>query len=152
MRQFARFVTAIAVGVTLVAAGTAPSSAQKDTAAGAATTQTTHKHAAIRKYAFDGLWSVSIFTQAGPCDASYRYPARIVRGQVLQADDDLSYQLVGAVGGTGMIVVTVSKGGQNATGRGWLRAATGSGQWSTEGGQCSGVWNAVRRKLEAGVS
>ncbi len=45
---------------------------------------------------YDGLWSVSIRTQFGPCDPSYRYPARIVGGQVVQADNDFSYQISGA--------------------------------------------------------
>ena len=40
--------------------------------------------------AFDGVWSVSIYTQSGPCDSSYRYPARISGGQIRQADNDFS--------------------------------------------------------------
>ena len=96
--------------------------------------------------AFDGLWSVAIFTRSGPCDPSYRYPARIVAGQVLQADNDFSYQLVGAVYRTGAISVTVSKGGQSATGYGRLYASRGGGLWSAAGGQCSGTWSALRRR------
>jgi hypothetical protein len=62
--------------------------------AGAAPKQRTH-YAASRAY--DGLWSVSIHTAYGPCDPSYRYPARIVGGRVQQADNDFSYQISGAV-------------------------------------------------------
>jgi hypothetical protein len=115
-------------------------------AAPAAAPHPAHKHAP-RIDVFNGLWSVSIYTQNGPCDASYRYPARIWQGQVLQAEDDFSYQLAGAVSRSGMIVVTVSKGGQSATGRGRLNATTGTGEWSTTGGECSGIWNAVRRRV-----
>jgi hypothetical protein len=87
------------------------------------------RHAAVRA-GFDGVWSVSIFTRSGPCDASYRYPARIYRGRVLQAENDLSYRLDGAVGRNGAISVTVSKGGQSATGFGRLRGWRGGGVWS----------------------
>ena len=99
----------------------------------------------VRPSPYDGLWSVSIFTQYGPCDASYRYPARIIAGQVFQAEDDFSYQLTGVVTRNGGIAVTVSRGGQSATGYGRLIRNTGSGWWRTDGGQCSGVWNAIKR-------
>jgi hypothetical protein len=94
---------------------------------------------------YDGLWSVSIQTQGGPCDPSYRYPARIVGGTLEQVDTDFSYQLSGTVLGSGAIAVMVSQGGQTATGYGRLHGATGAGRWSTSGNQCFGVWSAVRR-------
>ena len=95
--------------------------------------------------AFDGLWSVSIYTQSGPCDPSYRYPARIVGGQIQQADNDFSYQMSGVVASSGAIAVTVTKSGQSATGYGRLHGTRGGGRWSAESVQCYGVWNAVRR-------
>jgi len=95
--------------------------------------------------AFDGLWSVLIQTQYGPCDATYRYPARIVGGRVLQADNDYSYQISGAVSGNGGISVVVSKGGQSATGYGRLSGSRGGGTWRASGGQCAGNWSASRR-------
>jgi hypothetical protein len=98
-----------------------------------------------RSRAFDGLWSVSILTQAGPCSASYRYPARIVGGQVMQTGNDFSYQISGAVVASGAILVTVSQGGQSATGYGRLRGASGGGRWTAAGNQCYGTWTALRR-------
>ena len=95
--------------------------------------------------AYDGLWSVSIHTAYGPCDATYRYPARIVGGRVLQADNDFSYQISGAVVASGAIGVTVYRGGQSATGYGRLRGSSGSGRWSTSGNMCYGTWSAMRR-------
>jgi hypothetical protein len=109
-------------------------------------THAVHRRVTRRTRAFDGLWSVAIFTRSGPCDPSYRYPARIIGGQVLQADNDFSYQLVGAVYSNGAISVTVSKGGQSATGYGRLFASRGGGLWSAAGGQCSGTWSALRRQ------
>ncbi len=98
-----------------------------------------------RSSAYDGLWSVSIRTEAGPCDPSYRYPARIVGGQIRQADNDFSYQISGAVVQSGGIAVTVSKGGQSATGYGRLRGSSGGGRWTAGGNACYGTWSAMKR-------
>jgi hypothetical protein len=95
--------------------------------------------------AYDGLWSVSIHTAYGPCDPTYRYPARIVGGRVMQADNDFSYQISGAVVASGAIGVTVYRAGQSATGYGRLRGSTGSGRWSASGNMCYGTWSAMRR-------
>jgi hypothetical protein len=118
-----------AVAVALVVAAATPSEAAKKGRSGA----------------YDGLWSVSIRTQAGPCDPSYRYPARIVGGRVLQADNDFSYQISGNVIASGGIAVTVSKGGQSATGFGRLHGSSGGGRWSAGGDTCYGTWSAMKR-------
>ncbi|HEX3936787.1 MAG TPA: hypothetical protein VHX43_04715 [Xanthobacteraceae bacterium] len=131
MREPGRVITAMAF------AGVAAIAATPSDAAG-------KKHSYMRSGAYDGLWSVSIRTKAGPCDAAYRYPARIVGGRIVQADSDFSYQISGAVVGSGAIAVTVSKGLGTATGFGRLRGATGYGRW-TAGNQCSGTWSAMRR-------
>jgi hypothetical protein len=94
---------------------------------------------------FDGLWSVVIVTQQGPCDRSYRYPARIVGSRVLQANADPSYRLYGAVSRSGAIRVIVVRGSQWADGRGRLAGGRGAGNWTTSGGQCTGQWTADRR-------
>jgi len=120
--------TAVAMAGVLVAAAT-PSEARKRAASSA----------------YDGLWSVSIRTQAGPCDPSYRYPARIIRGRIHQADNDFSYQISGVVVSSGGIAVTVSKGGQSATGYGKLHGSIGGGRWSAGGNACYGTWSAMRR-------
>ena len=131
-------VTTIAVG-GLVAWG---SIALLAAPAQAAQKQRTHYAAS---HAYDGLWSVSVHTAYGPCDATYRYPARIVGGRVLQADSNFSYQISGAVVASGAIGVTVYRGGQSATGYGRLRGSSGSGRWSASGNMCYGTWSAMRR-------
>jgi len=133
MRNPARIVTALAMTAVVAAIAATPSEA--------AGKKRHYTHSA----AYDGLWSVSIRTKSGPCDAAYRYPARIVGGQILQADNDFSYQISGAVVGSGAIAVTVSKGLGSATGFGRLHGATGYGRWTTAGNQCSGTWSAMRR-------
>jgi hypothetical protein len=130
MTKFRGIVTAVAVAGALVTVAAAPSDAANKR---------------TRSNVYDGLWSVSIYTQAGPCDPSYRYPARIVGGRVVQAENNFSYQISGAVVSSGAIGVMVSKGGQSATGYGHLRGTKGGGRWSAAGGQCSGMWSAIRR-------
>jgi hypothetical protein len=123
-------VTAIAIGVLVAALPAAPSQAAQKRVA--------------HSRAYDGLWSVSIYTSYGPC-ATYRYPARIVGGRVLQAVNDFSYQISGAVAASGATAVTVASGGQYAVGYGRLRGASGAGRWSAGGNLCSGTWSAIRR-------
>jgi hypothetical protein len=133
MKKLGGAVTAIAVAGLLVAIAATPSHADA------------LKRTYVRSHAYDGLWSVSIRTQYGPCDASYRYPARIVGGQVVQAGSDFSYQISGAVVSSGAIAVTVSKGLGSATGYGRLRGGSGGGRWSAGNNQCYGTWSAMRR-------
>jgi hypothetical protein len=105
------------------------------------------KRSYARTRAFDGLWSVSIMTRDGPCAPSYRYPARILNGRVVQVQQDFSYQIAGIVTNAGGISVMVSSGGQSATGYGRLNHTSGGGWWRAAGGTCSGVWSAARRSL-----
>jgi hypothetical protein len=129
MRKRGAMIAAIAAAGIIAVVTAAPSQAQS------------RKHA----HPYDGLWSVSIRTQFGPCDPAYRYPARIVQGQVTQAENDFSYQISGAVVSSGAIAVTVSKGLGSATGYGRLRGGAGGGRWSAGNNQCYGTWTAMRR-------
>jgi hypothetical protein len=132
MKRFGVVATTVAITTLLAAVVATPSDAA-------------HRSARGRSSTFDGLWSVSIVTQSGPCNPSYRYPARIVGGVVQQAENDFSYQISGIVAASGGISVTVSQGLQSATGYGRLYGSRGSGHWSAGGGQCRGTWSAIRR-------
>jgi hypothetical protein len=131
MSHFLRLIFAVSFAAFMVASASLSSNA-----APAARQQTAN---------FDGLWSVAIVTLQGPCDRTYRYPARIVGSRVLQASADPSYRLYGAVSRSGAIRVIVARGGQWADGRGRLTEGRGGGTWTTSGGQCSGQWTATRR-------
>jgi hypothetical protein len=133
MRKLGGIVSAMTIACALTAVAVMPSEAGAK------------KHVYARSRAYDGLWSVSIRTKSGPCDAAYRYPARIVGGQIRQAENDFSYQISGAVVSSGAIAVTVSKGLGSAVGYGHLHGAIGYGRWTTSGNQCSGTWSAMRR-------
>ena len=91
----------------------------------------------------DGMWSVTIITQAGNCPSSLRYGVRVARGRVY--GDDQSYQVNGTVAANGATRVTVSEQGQSASGTGRLSGNRGAGRWRTSTGQCSGQWVAERR-------
>lgn len=129
--------TAIGVAATLAVAAVIP--------ANAADKPRPAHYPRAASHAYDGLWSVSIFTEAGPCDPSYRYPARIIGGRIVQAENDFSYQISGAVIASGGIAVTVSKGGQSAVGYGKLRGSSGGGHWTASGNACYGTWTAMKR-------
>jgi hypothetical protein len=101
---------------------------------------------AARPSAFDGRWSVVIYTLRGDCDRSLRYSLRIVDGQV-QADEQ-SYQLAGKVTPNGEIRVVVAEAGRTASGTGRLIGNNGRGEWRTSTGQCAGQWTAMRRAAD----
>jgi hypothetical protein len=94
---------------------------------------------------YDGLWSVTINTQAGNCPSSLRYGVRVARGRVLA--DGQSYQVNGSVAANGATRVTVSEQGQSASGTGRLSGNVGVGRWRTSTGQCVGQWTAERRGI-----
>src|SRR6516162_3508412 len=67
--------------------------------------------------AYDGTWSVAIYTLRGDC-GSVRVAARIVGGRVYSKDQ--SYQANGVVGASGVIRVSVASGRLSASGSGRL--------------------------------
>jgi hypothetical protein len=99
--------------------------------------------AARRTNAFDGSWSVVIYTTSGDCDRSLRYSLQIIGGQIVSQQQN--YQIAGAVAANGAIRVTVAEAGRSASGSGRLVGNNGSGQWRTSTGQCAGQWTAARR-------
>jgi len=92
--------------------------------------------------AYDGTWSVAIYTQRGNC-GSVRGAVRIVGGRVIS--EDQSYQSNGAVSANGVIRVSVATGGLSASGSGRLSHNSGAGRWASSRGECSGSWSASRR-------
>jgi hypothetical protein len=92
---------------------------------------------------YDGMWSVTIFTQAGNCPSSLRYAVRVAKGRVF--GDDQSYDVNGFVAPNGATRVMVSEKGQSASGTGRLSGNAGAGRWRTSTGECSGQWTAARR-------
>jgi hypothetical protein len=94
---------------------------------------------------FDGNWSVSIVTDSGSCDRGYRYALRIADGRIYY--DNPSFNINGQVNARGQVSVTVSAGGQSASGTGRLSRDYGEGIWigRSASDQCSGHWEAERR-------
>src|SRR5947207_4325958 len=73
--------------------------------------------------AYDGTWSVAIYTLRGDC-GSVRAAVRIVGGRVYS--EDQSYQSSGDVGANGVIRVTVAGAGRSASGSGRLSNNSGA--------------------------
>jgi hypothetical protein len=92
---------------------------------------------------YDGAWNVSIITQAGDCDAAYKYPLRIADGKV-QYDGSGSFTMSGNVASGGAVKVAIALGERKASGTGRLSSSGGTGKWSSTTG-CSGRWEAERR-------
>ncbi len=92
--------------------------------------------------AYDGTWSVAIYTLRGDC-GSVRVAARIVGGRVYS--EDQGYQASGIVGANGVTRVTVAGAGRSASGSGRLSRNYGAGRWRSSRGECSGTWSASRR-------
>ena len=88
---------------------------------------------------YDGLWSVTIVTKTGTCEASARYPLTVTDGKVSAAGADVS----GSVGREGNVRVSIS--GAHANGQ--LSGNSGSGKWNGASGgiPCSGRWEASRQ-------
>jgi hypothetical protein len=128
MKNFSLLITTATFVALLAASASIPSSA--------ATRQ--------RANAFDGDWSVMIYTESGDCPQSLRYGVRVWNGRVLS--EDQNYQVNGTVAPNGATRVTVSEGGRAAGGSGRLSGNQGWGRWRTfSGGQCAGQWRAERR-------
>jgi hypothetical protein len=100
--------------------------------------------AARSNTAYDGVWSVMIYTQAGDCPQSLRYSVRIVGGRVLS--DDQAYQVDGIVAPNGETRVVVAEHDRSANGVGRLSGNQGQGRWRTSTGECAGQWTAERRQ------
>jgi hypothetical protein len=100
---------------------------------------------AVASAAFDGSWSVVIYTRSGACDSAFRSGVQIRDGII--SSEAGGFNLNGHVSPKGMVRVSVSAGGQSASGSGRLSRNTGGGVWRGRGnrGRCSGTWAAERR-------
>lgn len=96
---------------------------------------------------FDGNWSVVVITENGTCDRAYRYPVRVVNGE-LRYEGEAGISIRGRVDGSGKLSATISRGEQSASGTGRLSRTGGAGTWSgkSKTSACSGRWEAERRE------
>ena len=128
MKNFFRSIFVVTMAALLVASASIPSEAARR---------------AARSRAYDGMWSVVIYTAYGNCPRALRYSLRIYDNRVYS--EDQSFQAYGAAAASGAIRVTVAQGSQSASGVGRLSGNSGRGWWRTSTGECSGQWTAERR-------
>ena len=101
--------------------------------------------AAKAQSVFDGLWSVQIVAQAGPCGSGYvTYPVRITGG-VLQNAGSRPFAISGRVDRRGAVSVSIATGADRADASGRLSGSSGSGRWASPTRGCSGYWTAARQ-------
>jgi hypothetical protein len=95
---------------------------------------------------FDGEWSVVIITEAGTCDRAYRYPVRVVNGE-MKYEGEAGVTLTGRVDASGRLNATVQRGDQSANGSGRLSSSSGAGTWKGKSATtaCTGRWEAEKR-------
>jgi hypothetical protein len=93
---------------------------------------------AIAQTPYDGLWNVTILTNAGSCEPSVRYPLTVTDGKVSGAAD-----VSGSIGREGIVRVSI----RGAYANGQLNGNGGSGKWNGASGgiACSGRWEASRQ-------
>jgi hypothetical protein len=94
---------------------------------------------AIAQTPYDGLWSVTVVTKSGSCDAQTHSTLTITDGKVSAAGANVS----GSIGREGLVRVSI--GGAFANGQ--LSGNAGSGKWNgaSAGIPCSGRWEASRQ-------
>src|SRR6476660_3144 len=94
---------------------------------------------ALAQTPYDGLWSVTVVTKNGSCEAQTHSTLTISDGKVSAPGANVS----GSIGREG--VVRVSIGGAYANGQ--LSGNSGSGKWNgaSAGIPCSGRWEASRQ-------
>jgi hypothetical protein len=96
---------------------------------------------------FDGRWSVTIITDAGACDRTYRYGLLISGGRI-SYEGEAGVAMNGRVDPRGNVVVSLRYGQSAASGVGRLNEYQGQGRWQgvSGGSGCSGRWVAERRQ------
>jgi hypothetical protein len=103
---------------------------------------------AVAQSRFDGTWSVVIITRGGACQSGLRYGVQIVNGQVIGGGGGADVR--GRVNPGGGVAVSLSAGGQSASGSGHLNMTSGGGVWRGQGnaGYCQEhVGRAAERRL-----
>ncbi|MEA2863781.1 MAG: hypothetical protein QOC84_1737 [Bradyrhizobium sp.] len=94
---------------------------------------------ALAQTPYDGLWSVTVVTKSGSCDAQTYSTLTITDGKVSAPGANVS----GSIGREGLVRVSI--GGAFANGQ--LSGNAGSGKWNgaSAGIPCSGRWEASRQ-------
>ena len=95
---------------------------------------------------FDGQWSVVIITEAGNCDRAYRYPVKVMNGE-MKYEGEAGITLTGRIDANGRLNATVQRGEQSATGSGRVSSSSGTGTWTGKSATtaCNGRWEAEKR-------
>lgn len=88
---------------------------------------------------YDGLWTVTVVTKNGTCEATSRSTLTVADGKVSAAGEDVT----GSIGREGLVRVSI----HGAYANGQLSGNAGSGKWNgaSAGVPCSGRWEASKQ-------
>ncbi len=98
--------------------------------------------ASLTKY--DGVYSVEITTQDGPCDNVYRGSVTIENGRITGTSDPEA-TASGLVEDTGTVSLTFRRNDEIAHVGGQISGRLGGGPWSSPTSECGGRWRAERQ-------
>lgn len=93
---------------------------------------------------YDGIYSINVITEDGPCDKAYQGSVTITDGQVTAISQPMA-TASGLVEDDGTISLTFRQNEQVAHVGGKIRGRHGSGAWSSPTAQCGGIWRAERQ-------
>ncbi|MBT9290884.1 hypothetical protein [Prosthecodimorpha staleyi] len=102
-----------------------------------------------RPASYDGTWAVSLVTESGSCDRSYRAKVAIRDGRVQPAGGNDGAAISGGVGGDGRVALDIRQSLARADASGRLKGRSGAGVWRVAMMGCSGKWTAFRQTAEA---
>ncbi len=94
---------------------------------------------ALAQTPYDGLWNVTIVTNAGSCEPTASSTVTVSDGKVSSSAANVS----GSIGREGLVRVSIN----GAYANGQLSGNSGSGKWNgaSAGIPCSGRWQASRQ-------
>jgi hypothetical protein len=92
---------------------------------------------------YDGVYSVEITTEDGPCSKLYKGSITVANGRITAISDPAA-TASGLIEDDGTVSLSFRENGQIAHVGGKVWARHGSGAWSSPTAECGGVWRAER--------
>jgi hypothetical protein len=100
---------------------------------------------------YDGVYSVKITTEDGPCDKVYQGSMTVANGHVTEISDPQA-SASGLIEDDGTVSLSFRENGQIAHVGGRISGRHGSGAWSSPTAECGGVWRSDRQRSVAATS
>jgi hypothetical protein len=95
---------------------------------------------------YNGIWTVHLTSEAGPCGggSSYKVALRDGAAHYVPGASGATATISGRVSPSGSVALTIQRSIASGTAAGQLRANGGTGSWQVNSLGCSGRWTAQR--------